>query len=124
MKAAILGTQHNAAHDEQALLRSMGVSALQHMAGYMPTRIPPHTIRLFPVETPYRDYALDMVQLCEQPIEVCNRVPYLFHGCSGADTDYRATQYVDDDRIVRSVAAALLNIACGEAPTVKSWKPS
>ena len=123
MKAAILGTQSTPAQDERVLLRSMGISALQHMAGYVPTQIPPQAIRLFPVELPYRDAALRlMVQLCEQPIEICNpRVPYLFLAwlLVGADNEYRATQYVDDDQIIRSVAAALISIACGEAPAVK-----
>src|SRR5215510_9070614 len=104
MKIAILGTQALPAQDERRLLRSIGVAALQRMAGYIPSQIPTQTVRLFPVEPPYCDYALRlMVQLCDQPITECNpRVPYLFLAwlLVGMDNDYRATQYVEDDRIV------------------------
>jgi hypothetical protein len=123
MKAAILGTQSMPEQDERALLRSVGIAALQQMAGYVPAQIPPQTLRLFPVEAPYRDCALRlMVQLCDQPIEDCNpRVPYLFLAwlLVGSDNDYRATQYVMNDQIVRRIAAAFISMACGEAPTLE-----
>jgi hypothetical protein len=123
MKAAILGTQSLPAQDERALLRSAGIAAFRQMAGYIPSQIPSQTIRLFPLESPYRECALRlMVQLCSQPLEVCNpRIPYLFLAwlLVGSDNHYRATQYVSDDRIVRRVAAAFISIACGEAPSIE-----
>jgi hypothetical protein len=92
------------------------------MSGHIPQQIPIQRLKLPRVEKPYLDCAVRlMVQMCEKPIEYCNpRVPYLFLAwlLVSSDNEYRATQYVNEGSMVRCVAAALISIACGEAPPV------
>lgn len=132
MKAAIIGTQnHNA--DPQIVLHDAGVTALQHMAGYIAPKMPVDSVKMPPVtiHDPVTADAI-MTSLCGQKAHDCNRrAPYLMLAwlLVGSDNAFRVIDYAAHDSLLRPVTFILLRYALGSdlplmqlQPTIdKSW---